>query len=220
MRFLGFLSFILFIVIAEAKVPQDCIDWFEKSKLSANTNDCEVKCAIETSGMDSVGCSDFCSDFCTVNPVSSSTVLGKFVYYPGLTPEERKLVQAYPKMAVKVFVQKTKAESASARNFPEQGLSDESDAFRHFMWAGLLTKEIGFENAKKFLDAHEANPLQDVNEKKMDDFNNKMGQSAAKELIRSKKWNEKRFQAEGLKLLRDGRLKVLNPGLKIPKEPQ
>ncbi|MEQ1877593.1 MAG: hypothetical protein ABL958_13190 [Bdellovibrionia bacterium] len=35
---------------------------------------------------------------------------------------------------------------------------DESDAFRHFVWAGLLANEFGRERAKEFLDAHETDP--------------------------------------------------------------
>jgi hypothetical protein len=34
---------------------------------------------------------------------------------------------------------------------------DETDAFRHFTWAGLMGKEIGSKLAKQFSDAHEAN---------------------------------------------------------------
>ncbi len=41
------------------------------------------------------------------------------------------------------------------------------------MWAGLLTKELGPEMAKIFLDAHEENPLQTKEEKSMDLANNR-----------------------------------------------
>jgi len=53
-----------------------------------------------------------------------------------------------------VFIQKNRAEWSSGRNFPDQNLNDESDVFRHFIWAGLLTKELGSTKAKEFLNAH------------------------------------------------------------------
>lgn len=47
-------------------------------------------------------------------------------------------------------------------------IDDESDAFRHFVWAALLTKELGKARAKEFLDAHETDPDQPHIERQMD----------------------------------------------------
>jgi hypothetical protein len=107
----------------------------------------------------------------------------------------------------------------SARNFPSQKFNDEGDAFRHFMWAGLITKELGVAQAKLYLDAHESDPAQPSGEKSMDEFNNGMGQRAAEKLSAKGAWTQRDLEAEGLESLRDKKLSVLNPGLKIPKEP-
>jgi hypothetical protein len=99
-------------------------------------------------------------------------------------------------------------------------MNDESDAFRHFVWAGLLTKELGTERAKEFLDAHETNRLQGLAEKNMDVFNNQQGQQIAEQLISKNKWSLREIESEGLRALREKRLEVLNPQLKIPEMPK
>ena len=111
---------------------------------------------------------EFCQNKSTV-----AELLGKVAYYPGLTPEERKLISKYPAEALKAFLAKQKAESATTKRFKRDDESDESDAFRHFVWAGLLAKELGPEMAKKFLDAHESNQGIDNAEKAMDLANNR-----------------------------------------------
>ena len=83
------------------------------------------------------------------------------------------------------------AKESSARNFPNQDMKDESDAFSHFIWSRSLTKELGAAKAKEFLDVHEANTLQPENEFKRDSFNNGHGPAAAEALIKNNNWNIK-----------------------------
>lgn len=99
-------------------------------------------------------------------------------------------------------------------------MNDESDAFRHFIWAGLLTKELGTEKAKNFLQAHEEDPDQPTNERDMDLHNNNRGQQATLKLIKENNWSLEKLEAKGLDELRSKQLEVLKPGLPIPKEPQ
>lgn len=163
-------------------------------------------------------CPSQCEDLC--KKVENKDFLGTVIYYPGLTPDEKKLVEKYPKEALIVFIQKIRAEQSSERNFPDQGLSDESDAFRHYIWAGLLMKELGTKRAKEFLNAHEEDPGQPKNEKDMDTYNNERGLLTAEKLIKENKWSLDEFEKRGLDDLREKNLKVLRPGLVIPKEPQ
>jgi hypothetical protein len=86
-------------------------------------------------------CPDQCDKLC--KPKEKESLPSKFVFYPGLTQAEKELVVKNPKQAILVFKQKGLAEDSADRNFPDQNLNDESDAFRHFIWAGLLTKELG-----------------------------------------------------------------------------
>jgi len=96
----------------------------------------------------------------------------------------------------------------------------EGDAFRHFIWAGLLTKELGTNKAKEFLNAHEENPLQSDSESTMDQFNNEKGSSSAQTLISDNNWSIENLEKSGLDSLKSKSLKVLNPGLKIPEVPK
>ena len=196
----------------------DCIEWFGKGGVKAGTQNCELECTTLMIDMKTFICPQQCEILCKKEKKANS--LGQLVYYPGLTPAEKKLVAEHPKEAVIVFVQKTRAEWSSRRNFPEQNLNDESDAFRHFIWSGLLTKELGKKMAKKFLDAHEENRLQKLSEKEMDIFNNKSGRDSAETLIKDKKWSLKNLEREGLQALKLKKLKVLQPSLKIQETSQ
>jgi hypothetical protein len=163
-------------------------------------------------------CPDQCEDLCNTKP--EELLLAKLILYPGLTPAEKNLVAKGPKDALTVYKQKNIAEKSTSRNFPDQNLNDESDAFRHFLWAALLTKELGKARAKEFLDAHEADPDQPDIERQMDTHNNSRGQAAAESLMKEKRWNQKNVEAKGLEELRSKQLQVLKPGLSIPKEPR
>ena len=161
-------------------------------------------------------CPNQCDALCKRRQKDS--LLSNLVFYPGLTQVEKELIVNNPKQAYSVYRLRGRAEDATSRNFPNQDLNDESDAFRHFVWAGLLTKELGKQKAKEFLDAHEANPLQSDREKQMDTVNNERGQSAAETLVDSNKWNEKTLEAKAIEELHNKKLDVINPGLPIPKE--
>lgn len=203
-------------------VGKACDRWFNNSKLKPKTESCYIKCYTLSIDMGTWTCPEDCHMYCKDNEVESKTskLIGKLVYYPGLTEDEKKLVEENPKDSLVVFIQKTKAESSSEENFPTQGLNDEGDAFRHYVWAGLLTKELGIEKAKKYLEAHEANPLQPFKEREMDMANNKSGISSAEKLIKSNEFTPKKLYQMGLDDLRSGKLSVLKSGLPIPKEPK
>ena len=136
-------------------------------------------------------------------------MLAKVAYYPGLTAKEKELISRHPKEAVLVFLQKQKAESMSYKYFGRDAEDDESDAFRHFVWAALLYKEIGSDLAKDFLDAHEAGQT-GSSKGAMDLANNRAGLLIAEKLVREKRLTQKEIEEEGIKALRDQTLSVLN----------
>lgn len=213
------LSLYLVANISMAGEPHpDCVAWFNREKIGVGTKDCELKCSMRNSDMATFMCSDQCEELCKIQPKDS--LLAKFVFYPGLNPAEKRLVAKHPKQAYIVYQQKGVAEDSTDRNFPNQDLNDESDAFRHFVWAGLLTKELGRERANEFLEAHEANPLQSKSERQMDQFNNGRGQSTAETLTKSNNWSLRNLETQGLEELRNNQLQVLSSGLPIPKEPK
>lgn len=129
----------------------------------------------------------------------------------GLTAEERKLIEQYPKEAIKVFLQKNKAELATKKVFGRDDQGDESDAFRHFVWAGYLVKELGPDLAKKFLDAHEATENTDDPDRAMDLANNRAGLLVAERLSREKKLTDVEIGKEAINALKGKTLSILNP---------
>jgi hypothetical protein len=126
------------------QVDQDCIDWFKSNKLEAGSKKCEIECASSMSDMGTFMCPAQCDIL--RKSKANSTVAGRLIFYPGLTPAEKQLTEKYPKEALTVFVQKTRAEWSSNLNFPNQDLNDESDAFRHFIWAGFDQKNFALSN--------------------------------------------------------------------------
>lgn len=205
-------------VVTAVEVDLNCVEWFKRGLIKTGTKECEVKCATLSSDMATFMCSGQCERLCKMQ--AQEVLLAKFIFYPGLTLAERQLVVKYPKHAYIVYKQKEIAEDSTDRHFPNQDLNDESDAFRHFAWSGLLVKELGQGKAKEFLDAHEANPLQSERERQMDTFNNSRGQEATNALIKNKTWSIRNLEAKALEELRNGQLQVLSPGLPIPKEPK
>lgn len=221
MRFLNLLNINLFLIISLLSLglyansaDQKCNDWFKEGNIKVGTKDCRLDCTTLSTDMRTFLCPNQCDSLCQIS--DETTSIGRMIYYPGLTQSERKLIEKYPKDALTVFVQKNRAESSSLFYFPNQELSDEGDAFRHFIWAGLLTKELGFEKAKEFLDAHENDPDQPISEQKMDIFNNSQGQEAALELVKQKNWSLEKLEQQGLEKMKRKQLEVLKPGLPIP----
>lgn len=214
------LSLLIWISAPASAQPPDkeCLTWFNRAKIASHSKDCELKCGALMTDMRTFMCPDQCDLLCKAT--ESDSIIGKLVYYPGLTPAEKRLAEKVPSDALIVFIQKTRAELSTGRNFPAQGLNDESDAFRHFIWAALLTKELGQSKAKEFLEAHETDPDQPDNEREMDLHNNNRGQAAAEKLMKEKLWDLKKLESTGLNELRSKELKVLKPGLSIPQEPR
>ncbi len=213
-----FYTFLFFGQVAYS-ADQICEKWFEQY-IKKIQNDCELDCATFGTDMGTFHCANLCDDLCLAFKKNAASRPGRFLFYPGLTSAERKLVDQNPKEAVTVFVQKTRAELSSSRNFPVQGFNDESDAFRHYIWAGLLTKEIGAERAQLYLDAHEENRLQPPAERAMDLANNRGGILGTQRLMKNNKaFDLKALEQSALDDLRARRLVILNPGLSIPKEP-
>lgn len=210
---------LVFSITSHASQPSpECVSWFKSEKIKPGIKDCELKCATTKVDMGTFHCPNQCDDLCKMSTGSNGA--GDFIYYPGLTPTEEELVKKNPKEALIVFLQKTRAEFSSARNFPKQTFNDEGDAFRHYIWAGLITKELGPERAQAYLDAHEDNPAQPADEKAMDLANNRGGILSAQKLIKDGTFSINKLEKAALDDLRLKKLVVLNPGQKIPENPE
>jgi hypothetical protein len=133
------------------KPGPSCIDLCQNRGIGGKPEDME--CAAQ--------CRKLCDKALPDKPFySGKTLAAAGVYYPGLNPTEKELIKENPMEAFKVFLQKNTAESETSHYFPKGGFNDESDAFRHYIWAGLLTDKLGAERAKIYLDAHENDPAE------------------------------------------------------------
>ena len=195
------LLLILVSVLFDSQSRADtCQDWFNNLKLPKNYS-CLTKCQVAPVGMDSFMCHDRCDEFCKKTRVKTipEKILGELLLYPGLTSTEQRLIKQYPVEAVEVFVQKERAEVATS-----------SDVFRHFIWVGLMTKEIGAILAKKFSDAHESdNPTSPPS--KMDLSNNASAINEAGEIIKRSEFSQNALEQKAIQDLKDGKLVVLKP---------
>ncbi len=131
--------------------------------------------------------------------------------YPTLTEEEKKLVKQKPIQAAIAYYYSIVAENKSESIFPGTSLNGEADAFRHYVWSGMLVRELGESEARKFLMAHEANPLQPFSEKEMDIFNNEKGILAAKDFLKNGSFESEKLFERAKKEISESLLKILNP---------
>ncbi len=130
--------------------------------------------------------------------------------YPTLIPQEKELVKQYPIEAAIVYFNSFIAEKAGDRFFPNSGANGPSDAFRHFAWAGLLTRDLGEEKARKFLNTHELKIDQPPQEKAMDEFNNERGIQTANQFLKKGSFDNDELYEKAAEEVKSGRLRVLN----------
>ena len=183
-----------------------CEEWFKKAKLKPG-KDCLAKCVSTPVGMGTFSCVGTCEELCQSSTVTQT--IHNLAMYPGLTKKERALIAENPKDALKVFKAKTQAERTTSRIFKRNLENDESDAFRHFMWAGLLRWEIGLEKTRLFTEAHEISDNNPPADKAMDLANNRAGILAAEELEKNGQKTQKILGERALEELRHDRLIVL-----------
>lgn len=205
---------------ALAEIDISCMVPFIDSGAKPGTKNCFEVCNKysnwkNTGDWDTCAAMLGCKEYCETN--IPRYIAEKLTWLGHMTDADKVLIQKYPADAVKVFFSKKTAEESTARFFENNFRNDESDAFRHFVWAGLLTKELGGEKAKLFLDAHEKSKEVKKSETEMDLFNNKKGMDFAGKLIKQDNFNLKQLEKEGLELLRKEKLKVLLKNGNIPK---
>jgi hypothetical protein len=129
--------------------------------------------------------------------------------YDRLTSAEKLALALRPAMVGTVRDSAEKALGEAHRRFPPGTLHNgPGDAFRHCYWSALLTRDIGFNNAKAITDAHEEFPHNPAAEKQMDLHNNLQGMSIG---IGHKRSSDREIADLCEAALRAGKLKVLTP---------
>jgi len=204
--------FIQSIAVADAT----CETWFIKSEAVPGSDDCVLTCSTSIVDMGTFSCPNDCENLCSSTlPDIVVTAVG---YKKGITEGDKKLIAKYPLDALKVYREKLRAEELTFKIFQRESTNDESDAFRHFVWAGLLVTNLNEERAKLFLAAHEQDPTAKKNESEMDSRNNQQGFEFASQRKKSNITTElDDLEKEALNRLRQKKLIVLEPsGKKVP----
>ncbi len=122
--------------------------------------------------------------------------------YSRLNEEERKYVLMNPVRSYVIKECQDDAERETERRFGYNGRNDETDAFRHCMWSGLISKRISHSEAIKFTTMHEMQDGNDFAEKSMDLHNNKIGAEIGQNI-----GSERSIADECYKALQQGKLK-------------
>lgn len=122
--------------------------------------------------------------------------------YANLNDDERKYVIRNPVNSYVINECKNIAVQETERIFGYNGRNDETDAFRHCVWSGLISKRISHQESMKFTTLHESNAQNSYAEKSMDLHNNKIGAD-----IGQRSGSEKNIFEECYKELKNGNLK-------------
>ncbi|MBK9294119.1 MAG: hypothetical protein IPM57_06690 [Oligoflexia bacterium] len=136
--------------------------------------------------------------------------------YPTLTNEEKILIQQYPYESLRVLWHQFKSEYATDKLFVGGSIDGEADAFRHYVWAGFLTHDLGKNLAEKYLNAHEAGQSVYSPDRRMDEYNNKKGIEGALRLEKSNQFSNKNLYKEAISELKNNKLIVIKPTGKVP----
>lgn len=139
----------------------------------------------------------------------------KYWYGGQLTPAEQKLIEEHPFAALNGFVQAQRAVTMTELHFLRSAGDDESDAYRHFVWAGLMTQQLGESLARQILEAHEQMPknvsASEIKSSEMDKYNNAKGIQAALQLEKEGTLTASDISQKALQALKNGELQVLTP---------
>lgn len=100
----------------------------------------------------------------TPTPASMYDMWGK------LTDSEKALVVTYPKEALAVQSNATKATNSTISTYGYNGNGDVSDAYRHGYWNALNARDVGSTIAEKFATAHE-----DISNEEMNRYYDSIG---------------------------------------------
>ena len=115
------------------------------------------------------------------------------------TLKELELVASRPQDSFHAFVAQLHAKRTAERAFGSNEEGDQSDAVRHYMWAGLMVKELGAEKAKLFLSAHETQDHESTDSRRMDLQNNEAGVRAAERLKKRGALTRESLELQALK---------------------
>lgn len=146
--------------------------------------------------------------------LKESIIRNSAYWYNGhLTPAEQIFIDTHPLEALNAYVQAQKAMASTWKYYGRNSEDDESDAFRHFVWAGLLTQQMGEDLAREFLDSHEQlsknSGKESVRSGEMDTYNNNQGIMAAKELESRGELTLRQLEKQAYDAIKNGKTAII-----------
>ncbi len=162
---------VLFFLLILSRYAIACDDWFNDLKIKDIKN-CASICRTSPINMSSFSCTGNCDKLC--KKLKTPKKIDDSNYY-GLTDDEIKFCKENKIDCLKAYKESWNAEKICLSIYPVSDTNDESDACRHFVWAILLSREIGTAKAETVLSAHENNPKELKEQKSMDVANNRLG---------------------------------------------
>ena len=194
-----------------------CESWFLKSEVKAGTKTCELDCSVIPTNMGTFNCGSQCDKLCkTIIDPDTMAKIARYIEPRALTPVERSLIAKYPIDALRVYQAKRAATDSTKRIFNGNFRNDESDAYRHFLWSGLIREHISHDVTGAFLNAHEADTGEPEAESLMDKSNNEKGIAAAEKLMEQRNFSQKNLEKQAIQALTHNDLNVLSPTRKVP----
>ena len=103
-----------------------------------------------------------------------------YVQYKNLTPQEQQYIRTHPHHAFSIKESKEIAFSETRKRFGINGRNDKSDPFRHCYWSAMLARDLGYQNALQFTNAHESDLRNPPQEKAMDLHKNSVDLSSGR----------------------------------------
>jgi hypothetical protein len=180
-----------------------CEDWFKALKIK-DSKGCEEKCRTSETDMATYMCPQQCDILCK----NLNKPIEKDSNFYDLTDDEIAFCKKNPISCAKAYKLSWEDEKICMSIYIRSSTNDESDACRHYIWSLLLSKDLGVENARKILNAHENNPKQNVNEKEMDLKNNELGIS---DFQKNKNLPTEKYLESYKKNLKEKKLKIIKP---------
>lgn len=150
-----------------------CEKWFNNLNIKDHQK-CESICRTSITDMSSFGCVNECNKLCKKLTKNPETLYGIENMY-ALTDDEISFCKKNKINCIKAYKESWNAEKICLSIYPTSNTNDESDACRHYVWAILLSREIGEKDAATVLAAHENNPRELQEQKDMDTKNNQIG---------------------------------------------
>lgn len=199
MLHLRFFILILFFI----QSTYACEDWFKLLNIK-DSKKCQEICRTSKTDMATYLCPQQCDVLC--KNFKHNAI--KDLNFYGLTDAEVKYCKENPVSCAKAYELSWEAEKACLSIYTRSSTNDESDACRHYIWAMQLSKNLGLENARIILNAHENNPKQDLKEKEMDLQNNELG---LQDFEKNSKLPSDKYLDLFKKNLKDKKFKIIKP---------